>query len=95
MDLKTTALFEQDGQIVHREAQDVEPIRKHCEFLRSAGIVGSGELKHAAKIPVVVSENWRKKRGISFHQMMHDPKIAEEFLASEDARPYRIWQGKV
>lgn len=95
MDLKTVGLIEQDGKIIHTEAQDVEPILKHCKFLRDAGITGSGELKHAAKIPVAVSEAWRKKRGISFHEMMANPAHAAAFLNSEEAAPYRIWKGKV
>lgn len=95
MDLKTVSLVSQDGTVYHQEAQDVEPIRKHVQFLKDSGQVGSSEMRHAAKIPWAVSENWRKARGISFHEMMANPAHAAAFLNSEDARPYRIWQGKV
>ena len=95
MDLKTVKVVDQDGTIYHQEAQDVDPILKHVTFLRDFGQTGDGEMRHAAKIPWVVSEERRKKRGISFHQMMSDQAIAAEFLNSEEARPYRIWQGRV
>jgi hypothetical protein len=95
MDLKTVDVVTQDGVVYHKEAQDVEPIMRHVKYLRDSGQVGSSELRHAAKIPWAVSEEWRKKRGISFHEMMSNPAHAAAFLNSEEARPYRVWQGKV
>ena len=95
MDMKTTGLVTDDGKVYHREAQDVEPVMIHAKYLRDSGQVGSSEMRHAAKIPWVVSENWRKARGISFHEMMANPVHAAAFLNSEEARPYRIWKGKV
>lgn len=95
MDLKTTALVTDGDKVHHREAQDVEPVLNHVKYLRETGQVGSSELRHAAKIPWVVSENWRKARGISFHEMMANPAHAAAFLNSEEAAPYRIWKGKV
>ena len=94
-DLKTTRVVTQDGTIYHQEAQDVEPVRKHCEYLRQTNQTGDPEMRLAAKIPWVVSENWRKARGISFHEMQTNQAIASAFLNSEEARPYRIWTGKV
>jgi hypothetical protein len=95
MDLKTTALVTDGNTTYHREAQDVEPVLQHVQYLRETGQTGSSEMRHAAKIPWVVSENWRKARGISFHEMMANPVHAAAFLNSEEARPYRIWSGKV
>lgn len=95
MTLKTVDLIHQDGVIYHKEAQDVEPILNHVKYLRESGQTGSSELRHAAKIPWAVSEAWRIARGISFHEMMANPIHAAAFLNSEEARPYRIWQGRV
>lgn len=92
--LKTTGLATQDGTVYHQESQDVDPVLQHAKYLRETGQTGDGEMRHAAKIPWVVSENWRKARGISFHEMMTNKAIASQFLNSEEARPYRIWQGK-
>lgn len=93
--MKTVDVVHQDGLIYHKEAQDVEPIMKHVRFLRESGQTGDKEMRHAAKIPVSVSENWRKARGLSFHEFMANPAHATAFLNSEEARPYRIWEGKV
>jgi hypothetical protein len=95
MDLKTTALVSDDGKVYHQEAQDVEPVLKHVQYLREAGQTGDKDMRHAAKIPWIVSENWRKARGISFHELMGNPAIAAAFLNSEEAAPYRIWSGKI
>ncbi|WP_332823566.1 hypothetical protein [Stutzerimonas kunmingensis] len=95
MELKTVAVVSDDGKVYHQEAQDVEPVLNHVRYLRETGQTGSSEMRHAAKIPWVVSENWRKKRGLSFHEFMANPAHAAAFLNSEDAAPYRIWPGKV
>lgn len=95
MELKTVDVTTQDGTVYHSEAQDVEPVLQHAKYLRDSGQVGSNEMRHAAKIPWVVSEEWRKRRGISFHEMMANPVHAAAFLNSEEARPYRIWQGRI
>jgi hypothetical protein len=94
-DLKTTGLLTEGGTVYHQESQDVDPVLQHVKYLRETGQTGSSEMRHAAKIPWIVSENWRKKRGISFHEMMANPVHAAAFLNSEEARPYRIWPGKV
>lgn len=93
--LKTTALVTDGALTHHQESQDLEPVLTHVKYLRETGQTGSSEMRHAAKIPWVVSENWRKKRGISFHEMMANPAHAAAFLNSEEAAPYRIWPGKI
>lgn len=95
MDLRTVDLITEDGKTLHVEAQDVEPVLLHAKFLRDSGQTGSGEMRHAAKIPTVVSENWRKARGISFHEFMANPAHMAAFLNSEEAAPYRIWKGRI
>lgn len=95
MDLRTVGLMTEDGKVYHQEAQDVEPILNHVKYLRDSEQIGSSEMRHAAKIPWVVSENWRKARGISFQEMMANPDHAAAFLNSPEAAPYRIWQGRV
>jgi hypothetical protein len=94
-DLKTTGLVTEDGKVYHQESQDLDPVLQHVRYLRETGQVGGKEMRHAAKIPWIVSENWRKARGISFHEMMANPAIAAAFLNSEEAAPYRIWPGRV
>jgi hypothetical protein len=95
MDLKTVSVQTDDGKVYHQEAQDVEPVLLHAKYLRDSGQVGSSEMRHAAKIPWVVSENWRKKRGLTFEEFMGNPAHAAAFLNSEDAAPYRIWTGRI
>lgn len=93
--IKTLDVVLADGQVHHIEAQDVEPVLLHAKYLRDSGQVGSSEMRHAAKIPWIVSENWRKARGISFHEMMANPAHAAAFLNSPEAAPYRIWKGRI
>ena len=94
-DLKSTGLFFEDGKAHHVESQDVEPVLLHAQYLRETNQTGDGDMRHAAKIPLAVMEEWRKKRGISFHEMMGNQAIASAFLNSPEVAPYRIWKGRV
>lgn len=95
MELKTVDLVTQDGKIYHREAQDVEPILRHVKYLRETNQLGDKEMRHVGKIPVTVSENWRKARGISYHEFMANPVHMTAFLNSPEVAPYRVWPGKI
>lgn len=56
--LSTTGLWLDGHDVIERRSQDVEPIIDHCAGLRGIGAVGSSEMKHAAKLPHAVIENY-------------------------------------
>lgn len=57
-EVKTTALFAQDGKVIERRTQDVEPVLQYAADLRAVGATGSSEMKHAARIPFALIENY-------------------------------------
>lgn len=94
-ELLTTRLVLQDGVWYHQESQDVEPVRQHAQFLRESGKKGDREMRHAGKIPTSVIMQYIRKAGITFHEFMASPEHSKAMLNSEEARPYRIWEGRV
>lgn len=57
-ELITTGMWHDGRNVVERKSQDVEPILDECKALQSVGAVGSSDLRHAAKIPVAIIENY-------------------------------------
>ena len=95
MDLITTGLRMDGDDLVERRSQDVAPILDHVTRLRNTGEVGSSEMKHAAKIPKAVIENYIARTGISFHEFMVDEKHVRAMLNDPDLSGFRIWKGRV
>lgn len=95
MDLITTGLRLDGDDLIERRSQDVAPILDHVTRLRNAGEVGSSEMKHAAKIPKAVIENYIARTGISFHEFMVDEKHIRAMLNDPDLSGFRIWKGRV
>lgn len=95
MDLITTGLVEDGENLIERRSQDVAPILDHVTRLRNAREFGSSEMKHAAKIPKAVIENYIARTGITFHEFMVDEKHIKAMLNDPDLSGFRIWKGRV
>lgn len=95
MDLISTGLKMDGDDLIERRSQDVEPILDHVKALRSLGEVGSSEMRHAAKIPKAVIENYIARTGITFHEFMVDEKHIRAMLNDPDLSGFRIWKGRV
>lgn len=92
----STAAFHRDGdKIVEHRVQDVEPYLQHTSDLRSAGIVGSSEMRHAAKIPNVVVEAYLAQTGITLHEFMANPVHVKTMLNDPALAGFRIWKGRI
>lgn len=52
-------------------------------------------MRHAAKIPASVIENYIQAKGITFQQFMANPAHAREMLNDPALAGLRIWKGRV
>ncbi len=90
-----TNIHEHDGKLTFERVQDVEPILDFTHDLRAVGRVGSGEMRHAASVPMVIVEAYCNDRGITFHEFMNNPVHGRAILNDPALRAFRVWEGRV
>ncbi len=90
-----TRIHEADGKLGFERVQDVEPILDFAHDLRAAGQVGSGEMRHAASMPMVLVEAYCNDRGITFSEFMNNPVHPRAMLNDPALRAFRVWEGRV
>jgi hypothetical protein len=85
-----------DGDdLIERRSFDSEPFLEHAADLRSRGILGSSELKHAASFSPAVVELYKQQWGITHHEFMTNPTHIRRMLSDPDLKGFRVWEGKV
>lgn len=94
MRLKTQLILDGDTLVEHNQ-QDCEPHLNECARLRSVGAVGSGEMRHAAKLPESMVLEYMRKHGIDMNEFMVNPVHLRRMLNSPELSSFRIWQGRV
>lgn len=95
MDLISTGLRMDGDDLVERRSQDVSPILDFAQRQRNAREFGSSEMKHAAKIPKAVIENYIARTGITFHEFMVNDYHIRAMLNDPELSGFRIWKGRV
>lgn len=94
LDLDTKFHFH-DGNMTVQRTQDCTPIAEHTKALHNAGMHGGSEMKHAAKIPFVIVEDYCNKHNITFHECIANKEHMRRMLNDPDLSVFRIWKGKV
>lgn len=92
--MRTTGTWMNGDDLVERRSEDVEPILEQAKALRSCGLTGSGEMRHAARFPRSAVENYMALHGIDLHEWMNNPVHADRMLRDPDLSGFRIWQGR-
>lgn len=57
--------------------------------------VGSSEMRHAARIPFALIENYLAVHQISMHEFQANPAHIKAMLNDPALSHFRIWQGRV
>lgn len=83
------------GSITFETAQDAEPILEDAKARHNAGYHGSGEMKHAARLPMVAIDRYCHQHGITFEEWSKDKKHIRAMLNDPDLKGFRIWPGRV
>lgn len=90
-----TSLKEEEGRLIIGLSQDCTPIAEHAKALQNAGIHGTSEMRHAARIPQVIVEKYCNDRGITFREFMNDQTHVRRILNDPDNAMFRVWKGRV
>ena len=83
------------GSMTFETVQDCTAISEHCKEQRAIGNVGSGDLKHAAKIPEVIVQAYCNLKGITFREFIINKVHVRALLNDPAYADFRIWEGKV
>lgn len=85
----------EDGNLVTGMVQDWNPIREYAMGAHNAGLHGSNDFKHAAKLPQEAIEKYLIVHGIDFQEFMTNPAHIKAMCNDPDLRDFRIWPGRV
>lgn len=84
-----------DGKVILTAWQDVEPILESVKQRRSAGDIGSSEMRYAGEIPNVVCESYIALKGITPFEFYNNPVHIKSILNDPDFSELRVWMGKL
>jgi hypothetical protein len=83
------------GTTTIERVQDCTPVVNYAEQQRIAGATGSSEMRHAARFPAVIVEQYINNRGITFNEFLSNPVHVKTMLQDSALSAFRIWEGKV
>lgn len=89
-----TLVHQADGLIAFERVQDCTAIAEHATRLRLDGAHGGDEMRHAARLPMVLVERYCNERGITFSDWLRDPSHAKAMLNDPALAAFRVWEGR-
>lgn len=89
----TSYMAAEDGKLVTGTLQDCTPILEDAQARHKAGAFGSSEMRHAARIPFSVIEQYCNLNGITYEEWSQNPVHARRMLQDPDLSGFRIWTG--
>lgn len=95
MGAMTTEVSIDNGDATFKSSQDCTGILDHTKRLHNEGIHGSNEMRHAARIPQVVIEQYLTQNGILFSEFMSNEVHIKRMLNDPALAGFRIWAGRV
>lgn len=91
----STSYKTEDDRLYVGRSQDCTTIAEYAKALHNEGHHGSSDMKHAAKIPLVIVEKYCNERGITFEEFMAGDKHIKAVVENPDNKLFRIWPGKL
>lgn len=87
--------IDNDDTLVLQTSVDVTANLEHAKALRSAGLTGTSDVKHAAHYPPEIILAWCQRRGITYGEWLRDNnKHVMAMLNDPDLSEFRIWKGR-
>ena len=90
-----TLMHEEDGKTIFQRVQDCDPIAEQTKALHNAGVHGSSEMRHAAKLPMVLIERYCNDNGITFREWMNEPAHIRRMCNDPSLSHFRVWKGAI
>lgn len=90
-----TKVHVHDGKVTFESIQDCTPIAEQTMRLHNEGAVGSSEMKHAARIPHIIVEQYCHRNNILFSEFMGNKDHIKAVLNDPSLSAFRVWKGRV
>lgn len=90
-----TKIHTHDGNVTFERVQDCTPIAEYAQAMHNEGHVGSSEMRHAAKIPMVIVEKYLNDNNITFSEFMGNREHVRRMLNDPANSMFRIWKGQL
>ena len=84
-----------DGLVTFERVQDCTPILEHAQALNKAGEHGSGEMRHAARLPFVLVERYCNDNNITFSEFIGNRAHVRAMCNDPSLSGFRVWQGRL
>lgn len=91
----STQFVEQDGKLFIGRTQDCTPIAEDAKRRHNAGLTGSADMKHAARIPNVIIEKYMNDHGVTFDEVLGNPQHMKRIVEDPANDAFRIWKGRL
>jgi hypothetical protein len=90
----STRVLVNDGKVhIHRQ-QDCDPFTQDAAQRRQDGNIGSSEMRHAARFPMVIVEQYLAMHQIDYQEFIRNPEHLKRMLNDPALAAFRIWEGK-
>lgn len=88
-------VYVEDNRVVHEIKQDAEPHLEYVKNLRSMGMTGDKEMKHAAHLTDVAIETYCNVNGVTYAEFIQNPVHVKAMCNDPSLSGLRIWKGRV
>lgn len=93
--VSTVVQLNHDGSLTTGTMQDCTPIMERTKALHREGFHGSGDMRLAASVPMVIIEKYCNDNGIEYSDFMHSQEHKKRLLNDPANSYFRVWGGKV
>lgn len=91
----TTKIALQDGNLITGTEQDCTPFVEDVHNRVVAEATGTKDVKHAARLPNVLIEQYCNTHGIGFDEFCQNKVHVKAMLNDPALSSFRIWPGRV
>lgn len=92
----SVSFHSEDDNIVVQHQEDVTALLEDCADRRKVEAYGSKEMRHVARLPVTVIEEYIKKAGITYEEFRRESQVhLHRILMNPDNSKFRVWGGRL
>lgn len=92
-DVKTQFISNDNASGVLR-SQDCTAIAEYAKSQHNAGFTGTSEVKHAARLPLIIVEQYCNDKGVTYEEFIKNPVHIKRCVTDPKNDAFRIWKGK-